>query len=96
VALAGEGEDGAVVDEAVDDGARGHLVWEHLIAVGTTVTGRPRTDPSVQYSRTRLLHWVVNGKPIFGPGMENARHGQPSFGNRRHRAPRRVCVLAAP
>jgi hypothetical protein len=53
--------------------ASGHA----LIAVGTPVTGRPRTDPSEPDSGTGLLPGVCDSEAHIWPGMKDARLREP-------------------
>jgi hypothetical protein len=49
---------------------------QQLIAVGTPVTGRPRTDPGGRDSRTGLPPRVLDRKAGFRPRVKDARPGK--------------------
>src|SRR5258707_1129894 len=64
-------------------------------AVGTLISGRPRTDPYVRDSRIRLPPWVFDGKPLIGPRVKDSGSWEPAVGDLRHPVPHKIGVLAA-
>src|SRR5215469_14990128 len=69
---------------------------EDLVAVGTLVTERPRTEPYGRLSRIRLPPWVCDGEAITRPGMKDIRFREPVVHQLRHPFPRYPILLAAP
>src|SRR5262249_21911854 len=66
-----------------------------MIAVGTVIAHRPRTDPDGPNSGIRFLPRVVDGKSHIWPGVEVSRLRKPVAGQPRHPLPREAILLAA-
>jgi hypothetical protein len=64
-----------------------------VIAVGTPITGCPRTEPCGRDSRTRLPPWVPDGETVAWPRMKDARSWKPIVGQLLHPLVCRVVPL---
>src|SRR6266702_4568450 len=60
------------------------------------IAEHPRTDPDEPDSSIRLLPWVSDGKALVGPGVKDARLGEPAGGHFRHAVPREAVLLHSP
>src|SRR5262245_3785618 len=67
-----------------------------MIAVGTVIAHRPRTDPDGPNSGIRFLPRVFDGKTHFRPGVEVAWLWEPVIGQALHPFPRETIFLAPP
>src|SRR5260370_38348511 len=66
-----------------------------MVAVGTPVTGAPRTEPYERLSRIRLPPRVIDGKAITWPGVADFGFGEPVVGQLDHALPGEIMPLAA-
>ena len=66
-----------------------------MIAVGTVIAHRPRTDPDGPNSGIRFLSRVFDGKSHIWPGVEVSTLRKPVAGQPRHPLPREAILLTA-
>src|SRR6266849_1755409 len=66
-----------------------------VVAVGTTITGRPPHRSVQARLRIRLLPWMASGKACIGVGMQNAGLRNPPRQQRGETIPPHLCPLTA-
>ncbi len=67
----------------------------HIVAVGTTIAGRPPHRSVQARLRIRLLPWMGSGEACIRVGMQNAGLGNPPGQQRRETIPPHLCPLTA-